>query len=198
MPGTEYPDVDCLSPECPMALTSTMYNFDINLADTDREIYLPLKCAAALHPSETLEFMATRVLAYCLEYHEQLVFTKGLSDATEPALWSKHLDGRIMSWIEVGTPAAARLHKAAKISERVAVYTHKAASVLMHQLKGETIYRREEIPIYSFEPNFLSTIAQRIERRTRLNISRSERQIYLDIGGETFLSVLEEQRAGTD
>ena len=53
-----------------MALTSTIYNFDVELADSDRGVYETLAVRAALHPSETEEYLWTRVLAYCLEYEE--------------------------------------------------------------------------------------------------------------------------------
>ena len=46
-----------------MALTATIYNFDVELADADRGVYETLPIRAALHPSETEEYLWTRVLA---------------------------------------------------------------------------------------------------------------------------------------
>ena len=40
----------------------------IELADIDRGVYTTLDLRVARHPSETEEFLLTRVLAYCLEY----------------------------------------------------------------------------------------------------------------------------------
>ena len=60
-----------------MALTSTVYNFDIALSDADRGVYEQLALRVALHPSEAIEHMLTRVLAYCLEYQEGIAFLKG-------------------------------------------------------------------------------------------------------------------------
>ena len=60
-----------------MALTSTVYNLDVSFADADRGVYEDLALRVALHPSETLEFMLTRVLAYCLEYEEGITFWGG-------------------------------------------------------------------------------------------------------------------------
>jgi uncharacterized protein YaeQ len=51
-----------------MALSATLYNFDTELADIDRGVYQSLALRMARHPSETAEFMLTRLLAYCLEY----------------------------------------------------------------------------------------------------------------------------------
>ena len=51
-----------------MALSATLYNFETELADIDRGVYRSLALRVARHPSETAEFMLTRLLAYCLEY----------------------------------------------------------------------------------------------------------------------------------
>jgi uncharacterized protein YaeQ len=49
-----------------MALTATIYTFDIQLTDVDRAVYETLDLRDARHPSETEASVVTRVLAYCL------------------------------------------------------------------------------------------------------------------------------------
>jgi uncharacterized protein YaeQ len=85
-----------------MALSSTIYNFDIELADVDRGVYQSLAVRAACHPSETAEYLWTRVLAYCLEWAEGITFGKGLSEPDEPALTVRDLTGALVAWVEVG------------------------------------------------------------------------------------------------
>ena len=63
-----------------MALSATIYVFDVELADSDRNIYQTLELRVARHPSETGEYLLARLLAYCLEYTEGIAFSKGLSD----------------------------------------------------------------------------------------------------------------------
>ena len=46
-----------------MALTSTIFNVGIDLADNDRAVYESLDLRVARHPSETDEYLLTRVLA---------------------------------------------------------------------------------------------------------------------------------------
>ena len=105
-----------------MALTATVYIFDIELSDADRGVYETLSLRVARHPSETEEYLAVRVLAYCLEHTEGIAFSQGgLSDADEPALSVRDLTGAMQSWIDVGVPDAARLHKASKATRRVAL-----------------------------------------------------------------------------
>ena len=102
-----------------------MYVFEVRLADADRGVYETLTIRAARHPSETAEYLVTRLLAYCLEYTEGIAFSKGLSDPDEPAISVRDLTGALQAWIEVGAPDAARLHKAAKAAPNVALYVHR-------------------------------------------------------------------------
>ena len=119
-----------------MALTATIYNFDIELADADRNRYESLSLRVARHPSESEEYLVTRLLAYLLEFGEGIEFSRGVSDADEPAISIRDLTGRITTWIDIGTPEAARLHKAAKSGARVVVYTHKNPEQFLKQFQG--------------------------------------------------------------
>jgi len=103
-----------------MALGATVYAFKIELADSDRGVYVPLDLRVARHPSETEDHLLTRVLAYCLEYTEGISFSNGLSDPDQPAISIHDLTGVLRVWVDVGAPDAARLHRAAKLAPRVA------------------------------------------------------------------------------
>ena len=116
--------------------TATVYSFDVELSDVDRGVYESLALRVARHPSETEEYLLTRVLAYCLEYREGSRSRAGLADPDEPALAVRDLTGALLTWIEIGAPDAARLHKASKAAPRVVVYTHKDPAALVRQLAG--------------------------------------------------------------
>src|SRR5678815_3836675 len=62
-----------------LALGATIYTFDIELADSDRAVYQSLNLRVAQHPSETPDYLLTRVLAYCLEY-ACLLYTSDAAD----------------------------------------------------------------------------------------------------------------------
>ncbi|MEO5819861.1 MAG: YaeQ family protein, partial [Vicinamibacteraceae bacterium] len=47
-----------------MALTATIYRVSVELAHIDRGVYETIDLRLARHPSETLDYMATRLLAY--------------------------------------------------------------------------------------------------------------------------------------
>lgn len=169
-----------------MATGATVHNLDIDLADADRNVYETLALRVARHPSESSEYLLTRVLAYALEFEEGIAFsTGGLSDPDEPALTVRDLTGALRSWIEIGSPDAARLHKASKASPRVVVYTHKDAGRLAQRLSGERIYRAESVELYAIDPALVNALAARLDRRMTFALSVSERELFVSIGRET-------------
>lgn len=104
-----------------MALKSTIYKFDLNIADLDRQYYAQHNLTVARHPSETDERVMVRLMAFTLYAHEALQFGKGLSDDEEPDLWQKDLTGAIELWIDVGLPTEKEIRKACGRATQVAV-----------------------------------------------------------------------------
>ena len=164
-----------------MALTATVYNFCITLSDVDRSVYETLNLKAARQPSETLAYLLTRVLAYCLQYRDGITFTRGLAEPDEPAIWAHDLTGSLTLWLEIGAPSAERLHKASKLGAEVVVYVHKNPSNLLEQLRAAGIFRAEAIKVYSFPQKLYDDLEPLIERRTTLTLSVSDGVIYLSV-----------------
>src|SRR5262245_10428207 len=180
-----------------MSLTATIYNFDIDLADHDRGVYETLGLRVARHPSESEEYLWTRVLAYALELVEGIEFSRGgLSDPDEPAIVVRDLTGRIRSWLEVGAPDATRLHKAAKAAPRVTVYTHKDPSQLVNRLASERIHKADAIELYAFDRGFINGLSGVLDRRVAFALTVIDRELYLSIGDRTFTSRLTRHAIG--
>ena len=174
-----------------MALTATIHTFEIELADADRQVYESLELRAARHPSESEEYFVTRVLAYLLEYTVGIAFSRGISDPDEPTITVRDLTGAIRTWIEVGAPDAARLHKASKAASRVVVYTHKDPQQLLRNLAGEKIHRADSVELYAVDRTLVAALAARLERRMAFSLSIAERTLYVSIGAETLTGVIE-------
>lgn len=104
-----------------MALKSTIYKIDLNIADMDRQYYAQHSLTLARHPSETDERVMVRLIAFTLYANEMLIFGKGLSDDEEPDLWQKDLTGAIRLWIDVGLPAEKEIRKACGRATQVVV-----------------------------------------------------------------------------
>ncbi len=180
-----------------MALSATIYNLDIQLADVDRGVYEALALRVACHPSESPEYMITRVLAYCLEYTEGIAFGRGISEPDDPPIAVRDLTGTIQVWIEIGFPDAARLHKASKAAPRVAVYTHKEPRTLLRQLEGEKIHRADALEIYSFDRGLIDGLVELLDRRTTMSLSISDREMYVTIGEATVSGAVERHALGS-
>ena len=178
-----------------MALSATIYAFEVTLNDADRGVYDTLEFRVARHPSETEEYLLTRVLAYCLEYREGLAFSAGLSDPDAPALAVRDLTGALGCWIEIGTPEPARLHKATKAARRVVVYSHKPVGALLACLDAERVHRGHEIEVYEVEREFLAALVARLERRMRLDIAVTDRHLYVSVGDATLSGSVTPHRA---
>ncbi|MDP6945710.1 MAG: YaeQ family protein, partial [Myxococcota bacterium] len=71
-----------------MASATSIVRFTITVSDVDRGIYDTLDLRAAQHPSETDEYLLTRVIAHALELDDGLAFSRGLCVPDEPALWA--------------------------------------------------------------------------------------------------------------
>src|SRR2546426_11503261 len=98
-----------------MAQTATIYSLDTELADIDRGVYERFGVRLARQPSETLEYMLTRFLAYCFEYTEGIELTEGGAAADEPAGLGGDLTGRVTAGVEAGLPRAARPGRGSKV-----------------------------------------------------------------------------------
>lgn len=180
-----------------MALQATVYNFDIELTDHDRGVYESLPLRVARHPSESEEFLVARVLAYLLEYAEGIAFSRGVSDPDEPAIGIRDLTGAIIAWIDIGTPDAARLHKASKAAARVVVYTHKDPRQFLDRLAGEKIHRADALELYALDRALVGALVARLDRRVAWSVSVSDRELYISIGSENLTGrVVRLQRSG--
>ena len=177
-----------------MALTATIYNFDVDLSDSDRNVYESLALRVAQHPSESDEYLIARLLAYLLEYAEGITFSRGVSEPEEPMISVRDLTGRVSNWIEIGTPDAARLHKASKTGARVAVYCHKEGAQWLKGLAAAEIHRADALELYAIDRGLIAELVSRINRRMAFSVSITDRELYVSIGTDNLTGGVERLR----
>lgn len=165
-----------------MGSATTIVRFQITLSDVDRGVYEDLDLRVAQHPSETDDYLLTRVLAYALEASEGLAFSRGLCMPDEPALWAHDATGVVTRWIEVGNPKAERLHRASKACPSVAIYTHKDPAVLRSQLAGKKVHRADEITVVAFPAPLLGALAETLERTNEWAVLCSDGELEVTVG----------------
>ncbi|KXI30406.1 YaeQ family protein [Paraglaciecola hydrolytica] len=165
-----------------MALKPTIYKFKIALSDLNHDHYTALNLTVAQHPSETLERMMARVVAFCLHAHsdtEQVMsFTKGLSSVDEPDIWLRSLDDQLQLWIDVGEPAFDRMKKACRLAKHTAVYSFNAKSNVWWK---QSMAQLQTLPIDVIQFNYaeVQSLAAVVERTMDWAITLSGESIFV-------------------
>jgi uncharacterized protein YaeQ len=190
-----------------MALTATIYRVQVALSDVDRGVYEALDLRVARHPSETLRYLVTRTLAYCLAYEDGIAWSKGgISSTDEPPIAVRDATGALRAWIEVGAPSADRLHKASKAADRVLVFTCADLRALRREAGAREVHRADAIEVWWIEPAFVEALEARFDRHTEIDLTRHDGHLYATVAGDalqgavtctSLRDVLEEGASGT-
>jgi len=174
-----------------MALGSTIYTFQIELSDVDRGVYESVALSVAQHPSEAEAGLVTRVIARCLEHAEGAQLGRGVGEGDAAAVTISDLTGALQVWVDVGTPDAARLHRASKAAGRVAVYCHKDPAPYLRALAGQKVHRAEDIALYALDRGLVAALVGLLDRRNRWQLSRIDGQLYVEVAGQSLSGALE-------
>ncbi len=161
-----------------MALKPTIYKLRIDLSDLDRNYYDTLNLTLAKHPSETLERMMARVLAFCINAQEYLVFTKGISVAEEPDIWARTLDDKIALWIDVGEPAVDRIKKASRIASAVKIYSFNSKSDVWWE-KDQQNFKQLKVSVFQFPWASIQALATLVQRTMDFSMTISGDSAYV-------------------
>ena len=168
-----------------MALPSKLYRFKIELSDLEKGTYQSLDFRVAQHPSESLTYLLTRVLAFVLSYEEGIEFSPlGLADPDVACIRVVNLNGGHKLWIEIGNPSARKIHKASKAADKVKIYTYKDPQVLLNELNSEPIHRKDALEIFSISSDFLDQLEKRIQKENKWTVINMDGSIMLN--GEGF------------
>lgn len=161
-----------------MAQTATPYKVTLDLSDLERNIYEHLRFTVARHPSETAERLTARVLAYALFYHQDLQFGRGLSEAEEPALWQKSLDGQILHWIDLGQPEAERLIWSTRRAKHCTLLTYGNTSVWESRVL-EGVKHLNNLNVLHLDKVILSFLATDLARTLEWSLLISEGSLFV-------------------
>ena len=161
-----------------MALKPTIYRARIALSDLDRNLYETRNLTIALHPSETLERMVARILAYCLNAQDNLIFCKGLSDADEADLWARNLNDAIELWIDVGEPAAERIKKASRLAKAVKVYSFNSKSDTWWT-QGQQEFTQLKAQWFQFPWPQVQALAAKVNKTMDWSVTISENSLFV-------------------
>lgn len=166
-----------------MALKSTIFRAELQVADMDRNYYGAHSLRLARHPSETDERMMLRLLAFALNAREALAFGGGLSTEDEPDLWQKDLTGAIELWIAVGLPDEKSVRRACGRAAEVRVYSYggQRAQLWWNQVQAP-LARSANLAVIDIPAQSSREIARLAQRSMQLQCTVQDGQVWLTDG----------------
>ncbi|TQF72494.1 YaeQ family protein [Pseudoalteromonas luteoviolacea] len=163
-----------------MALKSTILKAHLNISDMDRHVYTDKSLTIAQHPSENEQRLMVRLLAYILQYNEELTFTKGLCVDDEPAAWQKNLTDDVELWVDIGLPDEKRLKKAAVRAKQVVLYTYGENTQEIWWKKNQSAANQySNLSVFSLPYSATSQMTELFARSMDLTATIQDGEIWL-------------------
>ena len=165
-----------------MAQKATIYKVDLSVSDMDRHYYETHKLTVAKHPSETDERLMVRLIAFALNAHEQLEFSRGLSTDDEPDLWDKSLSGEIELWVTLGLPSEKIVRQSCGKAKEVIIYSYggRTAEVWWDKIKNSTT-RFENLKVINLAEVETKELAQQANRSMKLQVNVQEGDLMVSV-----------------
>jgi uncharacterized protein YaeQ len=163
-----------------MALKSTVFKAELQVADLDRGHFADYTLTLARHPSENDERMMVRLLAFALFAGPDLAFGKGLSSEDESALQEIDPSGVLRAWIEVGQPDESRIRKGCNRADRAIVlaYGARAVDVWWQQISPQ-LARFDNLTVLRLSAEETQALGALAERSMKLSCTIQDGVVWL-------------------
>jgi uncharacterized protein YaeQ len=173
-----------------MALKSTVYKAQLQIADMDRGVYGEHALTVALHPSETEERLAARLLAFALhvpadDLRGRLEFARGLSDTDEPDLWQRDLSGQLVQWIEVGQPDERRMQRAASRAEQAVFLAYASSVPVWWAGVANALTRLRNLQVWQLPSAQSRELAECVQRALQWQVTVQDGLVWVNDGRRT-------------
>ena len=172
-----------------MALPPTLHDFDVSLSHVDAGVEARLSVKAARHPSESLDRLWLRLLAYCRKWQERIEFGPGICEPDAPDVLARDLTGEEVLWVRVGRPDPARVqqesdrHPRARIA--VLFDSPRRMEAFVEAAARDGLPRLGRVELAAADPALLAALAAVDGRRTRLTLTIVGDHLYADVAGRT-------------
>ena len=169
-----------------MALRSTVFKAELQVADMDRGHYGTHALTVARHPSENDERLMVRLLAYALhaggEGEESLAFANAMTEMDEPDLWRRDLTGEIELWIDVGQPDEKWLRKASRRARELVLYVYGRNGDLWWGQQRSALGKLANLRVRQVGAEDSAALAELVQRSMRLQCTVQDGHIWLGDG----------------
>lgn len=165
-----------------MAQKATIYKVELSVSDMDRHYYETHNLTVAKHPSETDERLMVRILAFALNAHAQLEFTKGLSTDDEPDIWQKSLSGELDLWVALGLPGEKIMRQSCGKSNEVIIYCYggRTAEIWWEKIKNKTT-RFDNLQVINFLEKETSELGKLASRSMKLQVNIQDSDVMVSV-----------------
>ena len=164
-----------------MALKATVFKADLQVANLDQNQFGDYSLTLAQHPSETIERVMIRLLAFALYASEDLRFGRGLSNEEDAAVWEIDPSGVTRLWIDVGLPDEARVKKACSRADRAVIITYGGRpSDMWWQQNANALARYKNLSVIQLSPEDSTKLVEVAGRTMKLSWTIQEGMVYLD------------------
>ncbi|KAF4513795.1 UNVERIFIED_CONTAM: hypothetical protein B566_EDAN011716 [Ephemera danica] len=163
-----------------MALKSTVFKAELQVADLDRGHFGDYSLTLARHPSENDHRMMVRLLAFLLNASPTLAFGRGLSAEDEADLQELDPTGRIERWVDVGLPDEKAIRRACSRARQVVVlsYGGRAADIWWQQTAGKVVGQKN-LQVLALTPEDSEALTALAQRNMRLQCTIQDGVIWL-------------------
>ncbi len=169
-----------------MALKATIFKVELSISNMDKNYYADHSLTIARHPSESDKRMLLRLVAFAFNAHEQLEFTKGLSDVDTPDLWQKSYSDEIELWIELGQPSEQRIKKGCNQSQRMIVYSYdNNAFDEWWKKEQNALNTRKNLTIATVSETTIEQLAELVTRQMHIQVTIQDGQAWFNLNDET-------------
>ena len=177
-----------------MALKSTIFKVNLQIADIDNSYYADHALTLARHPSETDERMMLRLVALAFQAHQlhtvcggdgTLAFGAGLSDPDEPDVMLNDFTGRMRLWMEVGQPEDKPLLKACGKADAVVLYCFSASADIWWRSMESKLSRPKNLQVWRIPAASSQALIPLAQRSMQLQATIQEGALMLGDNSRT-------------
>ncbi len=170
-----------------MALPSTLHHFDLRFSQADRGVDGEATLKVARHPSETMERVWLRVLAYAWKWREGVSLGPGLCEPDVPDLLVVAPGGRASLVVRVGRPDPARVERdvTANSGAEVAVLFDgpRRLASFVAEAREAGFTRAGAADLAAVDAALLTELGRIEERRMKVVVTLVADHLYVEVNG---------------
>lgn len=174
-----------------MTLAPTLYDFQISLSQVDRSIDQPqLGLKVARHPSETMQRLWLRLIAYCWLWEERMTFGPGLGEPDSPDLECRDYTGLVTHWVRVGKADPVKVQRAvdqnphAKVS--VLFESPERLEAFLTEAREAKTLRVAKAELAAVDAGLLRALSSFDSRRIKVSLTFVGDHVYAECNGQNF------------